>query len=391
MTRQHRDILLALSFAVALSALSLRITDVQLPLFASRFSASLTEVSWVVTAYGLAYGLALPVLGTLGDRLGKIRCIAMSCCAAALASTACAGAWSLPLLVAARAACGVAMASIVPMAMAWIGDEFDYQVRQPVLARFLIGQIAGMSLGVGLGGVTADYLSPATTFLVIACGFAVIGLWLLRVSWRQGIDRKPAAAGPLVAGMRAGVLGVLAERQARFILMVAALEGACLFGVIAFTATHFHQALGVSLSSAGGMVMLLGAGGLVYAMRSGFFVRRLGERGMAYAGGALMAGSIALMAWSPWWSLSLLACLACGLGYYMMHNTLQTRATQMSTVHRSAAMSLYSCCFFMGQAAGVACFGLAQRHMPMAVAMSLCAVALAVLSLCFGRRLGSRP
>ena len=43
---------------------------------------------------------------------------------------------------------GATAAAVIPLSMAWIGDNVPYERRQPVLARFLIGQITGFSLGV---------------------------------------------------------------------------------------------------------------------------------------------------------------------------------------------------------------------------------------------------
>ncbi|MEO8278670.1 MAG: MFS transporter, partial [Ideonella sp.] len=46
------------------------------------------------------------------------------------------------------------------------------------------------------------------------------------------------------------------------------------------------------------------------------------------------------------------------LGFYMMHNTLQTHATQMAPERRGAAVAAFSACFFMGQSVGVGLAGL---------------------------------
>jgi len=48
---------------------------------------------------------------------------------------------------------------------------------------------------------------------------------------------------------------------------------------------------------------------------------------------------------------------AIGAGFYMLHNTLQTNATQMAPAARGLAISLFAFCYFLGQAAGVAACG----------------------------------
>jgi predicted MFS family arabinose efflux permease len=52
------------------------------------------------------------------------------------------------------------------------------------------------------------------------------------------------------------------------------------------------------------------------------------------------------------------ACYVMGLGFYMMHNTLQTHATQMAPERRGAAVASFASCFFLGQSLGVGVCGL---------------------------------
>ena len=52
------------------------------------------------------------------------------------------------------------------------------------------------------------------------------------------------------------------------------------------------------------------------------------------------------------WGWGMLACALLGLGFYQLHNTLQTLATQLAPEARGTALSLFAFCFFLGQAAG---------------------------------------
>jgi predicted MFS family arabinose efflux permease len=49
-----------------------------------------------------------------------------------------------------------------------------------------------------------------------------------------------------------------------------------------------------------------------------------------------------------------MATTAIGLGFYMLHNTLQTIATQMTPQARGTAVGLFSSALYIGQTAGVA-------------------------------------
>ena len=48
--------------------------------------------------------------------------------------------------------------------MAYVGDVVPYERRQPVLARFLAGQMCGMIAGQVAGGVIGDHFGWRTVF-----------------------------------------------------------------------------------------------------------------------------------------------------------------------------------------------------------------------------------
>jgi MFS transporter, YNFM family, putative membrane transport protein len=56
----------------------------------------------------------------------------------------------------------------------------------------------------------------------------------------------------------------------------------------------------------------------------------------------------------PWLWLAVPAIACIGLGFYMLHNTLQVNATQMAPEARGLAVSLFAFFLFTGQSLGVA-------------------------------------
>jgi len=116
-------------------------------------------------------------------------------------------------------------------------------------------------------------------------------------------------------------------------------------------------------------------------------VSHLGETGLVRAGGVALLACFAGIAWAPTWIIAAPFIIALGFGFYMLHNTLQTRATEMAPEARGAGVSFFAFSMFLGQAAGVSCFGwLVERFgypWPFAAAGFL----LLVLSLWFRRRL----
>lgn len=170
---------------------------------------------------------------------------------------------------------------------------------------------------------------------------------------------------------------------ARVVLAVVFVEAVVLFGPMAFLATHLHLAYSVSLATAGSIATFYAVGGMTFALGSRRLVLRFGEVGLARVGGVLMTLGLGAIALSPvWWTAPCAAAVA-GLGFYMLHNTLQTNATQMAPDARGAAVSLFAACFFLGQTVGVALASLVVERLGTAAVVGAGALAVGAVGLWF--------
>jgi predicted MFS family arabinose efflux permease len=376
-----------LSIAAFGSASSLRVTDALLPSLAVEFEIPLGEASLVITLFAIAYGVSQLFFGPVGDRFGKYVVIAWACVACSIAALACGLALAFPLLLVARLFAGATAAAIIPLSMAWIGDVVPYDKRQPILARFLIGQILGVSAGVLIGGLAADHFNWRIPFFVLAVIFIAVSAALFRLDRRLPAYARVTRRGEGAPVRRtvAEFREVLREPWSRVVLTSVFLEGAFLFGAFAFIASHLHRVYGVSLSTAGSLVMTFGLGGLVFAAFIGLLVQHLGEVGLSRWGGVLLGASLIAIGWAPAWWWAIPACLCAGLGFYMLHNTLQTNATQMAPERRGAAVAAFASCLYLGQAVGVATAGAVVERVGTGAVIVVGGVGLIVVAVSFSR------
>ncbi len=349
---QHRRAVMLLSVAAFASAAAARLCDPLLPDLARSFATTPTAAASVISSFAIAYGLTQALFGPLGDRLGKYRLIALTTLLSTIGALGSALAWSLDALVVARILLGATAAGIIPLAMAWIGDTVHYEQRQATLARFMGGQILGAIGGQFIGGLFADTLSWRWAFAFLASLYLVIGAIVLLESRANPSTHHRHANTP-----RKGIVGqaaqVFAQPWARVILSIVFLEGMLVFGALAFVPSYLHERFGLSLTMAGAAMAFFGIGGLTYILAARHFVRRLGEVGLATGGGILIALGWAMLARGESWLWALPASYFVGLGFYMLHNTLQTNATQMAPAVRGTAVSLFASSFFLGQSLGV--------------------------------------
>ncbi len=354
--RQHLQLLGLAGFA---SMASMRICDPMLVVLGQEFQVSTGDASAVVSVFAVVYGVLQLFYGPLGERFGKLRVVSLAVLACALFSAITALSTNLPMLVIMRGFMGAAAAGIIPLSMAWVGDRVPYERRQETLAKLMSATVLGMMSGLWFGGFAADTVGWRGAFVVLAVMFGVAAVLLLR-RLRQQAKREaqlptqsaPVATPGLWAAFRlTGQL--LGTPRVRWVLGVTAAEGALVFGAMAFMPTHLHQQFGLSVVAAGSVMMLYGVGGLLYSQMARRWLAWLGERGLVRTGAALVAVGLLLLAWGSGVWLGMLTCLMTGLGFYMLHNTLQVQATQMAPAARGTAMTLFASSLFFGQSTGV--------------------------------------
>jgi predicted MFS family arabinose efflux permease len=330
-----------------------RATDSLLPQIAADFSATVGAASIIVTAYVITHGSIQLIMGPIGDKFGKFRMVALACALSALTVLACGLAPSLTLLTLARIASGLTAAWIIPLGIAFIGDTVPYERRQAVLGRYLSGQITGQLFGQAAGGVIGDLLGWRAVFFILCAVFALVAvaMWL---ELANPSTRPPPHADETSQGFVADYRVVLTSPWARAVLLAAVIEAALMWGAFAYVGADLHLRFSLSFTLIGVIVACFGIGGLIYAALVPRLVGRFGQIGLATFGGLLVGIAYLALALAPAAFVAPAAVVGIGLGFYMLHNTLQTNATQMSPQARGTAVSIFSSALYLGQALGVA-------------------------------------
>lgn len=364
------------------------VTGPLIPLVAEQFSESIGATGIIVTAFALPYGALQIVLGPLGDRLGKVRMVGMGVALSTVFVVGCGLAQSLDQLALMRFLCGACMAATIPLSMAYIADEVSFENRQPVIGRYINGLILGQIAGGVLGGIGGEYFDWRQIFFAFAVVCAVIGtLLVVRASREQ--PNKPA-----VVMQHTEIIALYAElwreAKSRDVIITGTLEGVFIFGVLAFLGAYLKQTYEVDYATVGLILGAFGLGGLIYAAAVFRIVRVLDERGMIITGGVILGcGYMSLLLVPAWW-LSMPVLLVTGFGFYLIHNTMQTRATELSAHARGTAISLWVFMLFVGQGFGVYLFGKIIDRGGYAPVLIIGGIGIIAVALWFARRLKSR-
>jgi MFS transporter, YNFM family, putative membrane transport protein len=284
-----------------------RVTDSLLPQIAADFATSVGAASIVVAAYAVSHGSIQLIIGPVGDRFGKYRTVAVMCALASVLVALCGTAHSLGSLAVARFASGAAAGWIIPTSMAYIGDVTPYERRQPILGRYLSGQICGQLFGQAAGGVLGDLLGWRNVFFVLAAMLALAAAGLaFELLTNPGTRMARHGAGG-ARGFLDDYFIVLSNPWARLIILAVFIEAAVGWGAFAYVGADLHLRFGLSFTAVGLIVGTFGIGGLLYAAGVAQLVDLLGQAGLALFGGVLIGIAYLVLAMGL-----VVACAACG-------------------------------------------------------------------------------
>lgn len=200
--RRARRVLALVSFAAFAASLDLFIVNVAFPDIARDFDgASLSSLSWVLSAYAIVFAALLVPAGRLADRLGRRRGFLTGLGLFTGASALCALAGSVEVLVGARVLQAAGGALLLPSALGLLLPEFPPERRHSAIAIFTATGALAAGLGPVIGGllVEVDWRLVFLVNLPVGLVTGVLAARTLRES------RDPDATVPDVAG--AVVLG----------------------------------------------------------------------------------------------------------------------------------------------------------------------------------------
>lgn len=376
-----QGLFLVFSVCAFASGFALRIIDPLILPIAHHFAVAPSAAALLSTAFALPYALAQPFLGPLGDRFGKARCIQVCVAAMALALLLGSVAPSFELLIASRIAAGVFAGGLIPLVLAGFGDAYALHERQVAIGRLLLAIITGQMLGSSVAGFVNDAFGWRSSLGVAALAGAVAAL----LAWAT----MPAAAlaRPATGGARTSVAAlygrVFDNPKAVWLYAAVVLEASFVFGAFPFVGQFLIEHAGSSVAQAptqAGMVLAaFGIGGLAYALTVRRLIGWLGVQRMCVVGSITAAAAYAALTVVHVWWLAGLAMMLAGAAYYMLHNLLQTEATEIAPTARGSAVALFACGFFAGQGLGPLLFGALMHGLGFPAALLTCAVGLACL------------
>ncbi|WP_432976940.1 MFS transporter [Dactylosporangium sp. CA-233914] len=159
--------LAVLALPTLLLSLDVSVLYLALPKLSADLHADATQQLWILDIYSFMLAGFLVTMGALGDRIGRRRLLLIGAAAFGTASVAAACATTPAMLIAARAALGVAGATLMPSTMALIRNLFPDPKRMGVaIGAWFSCFMGGMTLGPLVGGLLLEHFWWGSAFLL---------------------------------------------------------------------------------------------------------------------------------------------------------------------------------------------------------------------------------
>jgi MFS transporter, DHA2 family, multidrug resistance protein len=163
----HRGMItLSIMLATVIQAIDGTIANVALPHMQGNLSASQDQITWVLTSYIVAAGIATPLAGWMTDRFGLKKVLLISIAGFTVASVLCGVADSLAEIVLARLLQGFFGAALVPLSQAVLLDVYPPKQHGSAMAVWGVGVMIGPILGPVLGGWLTESYSWRWVFFI---------------------------------------------------------------------------------------------------------------------------------------------------------------------------------------------------------------------------------
>ncbi len=336
-------VILALGNFLAL--LDLTITNVLVPHIAGALGASPSDATWVITGYGMAEAITVPLTGWLAARFGAIRIFVVCLLGFGIFSLLCGLAPSLNVLIICRVALGVCGGPLIPLSQTLLLKLVPSRHANVALTIWALTSILAPALGPVIGGVIGDnwswqwafYFKVPLTFLIAFLAWRIlspheapttrapidyVGLLLL-VAWvgalqimlGDGQDKDWFSSGFIVGLLGVTVIGfigfviwettdrgpivnlhIFKNRAFSVSMVVVGLTYGVLFGIIVLIPLWLQTGMGYTSTSAGYVSAFSGLASIFMAPVVTYLMPRIDQRGIVSVGLILAAAACMMYA-----------------------------------------------------------------------------------------------
>lgn len=206
---------LVLSLATFMLVLDSTIANVAIPTIAGDLGASSSQGTWVITSFGVANAISIPITGWLAKRFGEVRLFLIATLLFVLASWLCGIANSLEMLIVFRVLQGAVAGPIIPLSQSLLLNNYPSEKRGMALAFWSMTIVVAPICGPILGGWISDNIHWGWIFFInVPIGLAVVLIsWKILEGRESRISHQPVnTIGLILLALGVGALQLMLDQ-----------------------------------------------------------------------------------------------------------------------------------------------------------------------------------
>ncbi|YCH29753.1 multidrug efflux MFS transporter permease subunit EmrB [Erwinia sp. PK3-005] len=206
---------IALSLATFMQVLDSTIANVAIPTIAGNLGASNSQGTWVITSFGVANAISIPITGWLAKRIGEVKLFVWSTIAFAVASFLCGVADSLTMLILFRVIQGLVAGPLIPLSQSLLLSNYPPAKRSVALSLWAMTVVVAPICGPILGGWISDNYHWGWIFFInvpIGIVVTILTLQTLRSRETKTEIRPIDTVGLVLLVVGIGALQIMLDR-----------------------------------------------------------------------------------------------------------------------------------------------------------------------------------
>lgn len=206
---------LVLSLATFMLVLDSTIANVAIPTIAGNLGASSSQGTWVITSFGVANAISIPITGWLAKHFGEVRLFLIATLLFVLASWLCGIANSLEMLIVFRVLQGAVAGPIIPLSQSLLLNNYPPEKRGMALAFWSMTIVVAPICGPILGGWISDNIHWGWIFFInVPIGLAVVLIsWKILEGRESRISHQPVnTIGLILLALGVGALQLMLDQ-----------------------------------------------------------------------------------------------------------------------------------------------------------------------------------
>jgi MFS transporter, DHA2 family, multidrug resistance protein len=192
----------ALALATFMNVLDTSIANVSIPAISGDLGVSPNQGTWVITSFGVANAISLPLTGWLTQRYGQVKLFMVSIILFVIASIACGWAPSIESLIVFRVIQGAVAGPMIPLSQSLLLSSYPKERAGSALAMWAITTLVAPVVGPLLGGWITDNISWPWIFYINI----PVGIVSAAVVWFIYKDRETPTVKLPIDGVGLGLL-----------------------------------------------------------------------------------------------------------------------------------------------------------------------------------------